>query len=112
MKIRNSARSGIWISIIILIIALSILLMLDSVPNENINILSEPDKWRSALDNNKVETPIWKIVCYIIVGILMILSAIVNFVMCRCHNCGRHINVMGIFTMYCPYCSKSLDTKK
>ena len=109
MKIRNNARNGVLISTAILVIALAILLIVNSIPN--IDILSATDKLRYDFIN-KEEIPIWKIIGYIIVGILLVLSAIVNFVMCRCHHCGRHIHFMNIFIMYCPYCSKSLDITK
>lgn len=110
MKIRNNARNGVLISIVILVVALTILLIVNSIPNVDINTLTETNKLKYNLGINKGDTPIWKIVCYIIVCILLVISIIVDFVMCRCHCCGRHIHHMDIFTKYCPYCSKSLDT--
>lgn len=112
MKIRNNARNGLLISIVILVVALVILIIVNSIPNADINTLSSINKLQYDLGVNKGDTPIWKIVCYIIVGVLLVLHTIVHFVICRCHSCGRHIHYMSIFTMYCPYCSKSLDTTK
>lgn len=110
MKIGNSARNGLLISIAILAVALVILIIVNSVPNADINTLDSTYKLQYDLGINKEETPIWKIVCYIIIGLLIVISMIIDFVMCRCHCCGRHIRLMNIFTMYCPYCGKSLDT--
>ena len=112
MKIKNNARKGLLISIIILVIALSILIIVNTIPNANIGVLNSTDNLKYDLGTYKVETPIWKVVCYIIVGMLLILSTIINFVMCRCHSCRRHIHLMNIFTMNCPYCGKSLDITK
>lgn len=112
MKIINSARKGLLISIAILVIALVILIIVNSIPNVDTNTFSTTDKLKYSLSVYKNETPIWKIVCYIIVGLLIVLSTIISFIMCRCHFCGRHIHYMNIFTMYCPYCGKSLDTTK
>lgn len=110
MKIRNKARNGLWISIIIVVIALAIIVIVNSIPNVDINTLKPTNKLQYNLGDNKGETPIWKIICYIIVGVLLVASWIVDFVMCRCHFCGRHIHYINIFTMHCPYCGKSLDT--
>ncbi len=123
MKIRNNARNGKWIIIAIAMVALAMLLIVESIPNEDINTLSNRYNlginWHinalsstHNLSNTEGKIYTWKIVCYIIVGILIILSTTIDLVMCRCNYCGRHIHGMDVFTMYCPYCSKSLDTKK
>ena len=110
MKIRNNAKNGLLISIIIIVAALVMIIIVNSIPNVNTNTLNSTNKLQYDFGINKGEIPIWKIICYIIIGILLILSWTVSFVMCRCHFCGRHIHYMNIFTMYCPYCGKSLDT--
>ncbi len=81
MKHRNNARMGLLISIVIFVIAIILLITADSTP------------------------------IYILSGILIVLSSIINFLMCRCPHCGSYIS-MNIFMMYCPYCSKSLDTPR
>lgn len=110
MKIRNNARNGLLISIIIVVVVLAMIIIVNSIPNVDINTLNSTDKLQYDLGINKGETPVWKIICYIVAGVLLVLSSIINFVMCRCHFCGKHIPYMNIFTMYCPYCGKSLDT--
>lgn len=107
MKIRNNAKSGLVISTIIVVVAIVMAIIVNSIPNVDINTLNSIGKLQY---DYKGETPIWKIICYIIIGVLLVLSWCVEFVMSRCHFCGRHIHYMNIFTMYCPYCGKSLDT--
>lgn len=105
----NNARKGLLISIIILIIALAIFVMINSIPDVDISVLNYTDRWKYDLGVYETEKPIWKVICYIISGVLLVLSIIIDLVMCRCQYCGRHINCMNILTMYCPYCGKSLD---
>ena len=114
MKATNNARKGAIICVAIVIIALIMILIVNSVPDGETGTLNSANKLMSYVgtSNGTVEMPMWKVVCYIIVGILALLEIIINFVMCRCHNCGRHIWYMNIFMMYCPYCSKSLDVTK
>lgn len=109
MKIRNNARNGLLISTIIVVVTVAMIIIVNTIPNSNINTLNSTNEFQYHLGINKGETPIWKTICYIIIGALLVLSLIVNFVMCRCHFCGRHIHIMNMFTMYCPYCGKSLD---
>lgn len=103
-------KSGLVISTIIVVVAIVMAIIVNSIPNVDINTLNSIDKLQYDLGINKGETPIWKIICYIIIGVLLVLSWCVGFVMSRCHFCGRHIHYMNIFTMYCPYCGKRLDT--
>lgn len=114
MRFTNNARNGVIICAVILAIALILIMIATSVPNGKPNIINSKDKLISYVgDNtNTEEMPMWKTICYIVAFILVILYIIINFVMCRCHNCGRHIWYMNIFMMYCPYCSKSLDVTK
>lgn len=112
MRFRNNAKTGVLISIFLSIIAIFLILVVNTVPNVAVNTLNTVDKLRYYSGNNQIPTPIWKNICYIIIGILLILETIVNFVMCRCNHCGKHLWFMNIFMMYCPYCSKSLDTPK
>ena len=112
MKMKNNAKNGVLIIIALAVIALIMLLIVNIIPNVDINKLSEAEKLEYKIGAYKGETPLWKIICYIIVGILIVIATIVDFIMCRCHYCGKHINCMNIFTKYCPYCSKSLDTTK
>lgn len=111
MKIRNTAKIGLLISISILVVAIVMIIIVNSAPNVDINTLNSTNKLQYDLDINKGEIPIWKIICYIIIGVLLVLSWIIKFVMCRCHFCGKHIHYMNIFTMYCPYCGKSIFSK-
>lgn len=112
MKFRNNAKTGVLISIFLLVIAVIFIVIVNAIPNVDVNTLNTVDKLRYYSGNNEISTPIWKSICYIIIGVLLLLTTIVNFVMCRCHNCGRHIRYMNIFFKYCPYCSKSLDIPK
>ena len=112
MKIVNSARNGLLISIYIVVIALVILIIVDSIPNVDPNTLNTTDNLKYSLGVYESETPIWKMVCYIIIGLLIVLSTIISFVMCRCRFCGRHIHYMNMSTKYCPYCGKSLNMTK
>ena len=105
----NNARNGLLISIVIVIIALVILVMVNSIPDVDISVLNSTDRLKYDLGVYETEKPIWKVICYTISGVLLVLSIIINLLMCRCQCCGRHINCMNIFTMYCPYCGKSLD---
>jgi len=109
MKIEKSPRRALLISIILIVIGLIIFFTVESIQTVDITKLSAQDKIRYELGNYEEETPIWKIVCYVIVGILFMLSWIVDFVMCRCRNCGKHIHSMDVFMRYCPYCSKDLQ---
>ena len=111
MKATNNARNGVIICAVILAIAFILIMIATSVPNGKPDIINSNGKLTSYVggSTNTEEMPMWKTVCYITAFILVILDIIINFVMCRCHNCGRHIWYMNIFMMHCPYCSKSLD---
>lgn len=112
MKIRNNAKNGTLICISILVIGLLILLAVNNIKTVDVNTLNTTDKAMYDLGAYKGETSTWKIICYIILGLLFILSIIINLVMCRCHYCGKHINSINRFMIYCPYCSKSLNKTK
>ena len=58
MKITNNARNGVLISIVILVVALTILLIVNSIPNVDINTLTETNKLKYNLGINKGDTPI------------------------------------------------------
>lgn len=103
MKLKNSPRNGLKISICILIIILIILFIINIIPDE-----SEILKYGFKVKNND-KIPIWKIIGYIIIGILSIIEVIVDLVMCRCKYCKKHIKYMDIFMNYCPYCSKGFN---
>lgn len=101
MKFKNTPKNGLKISISLSIIILIILIIVNIIPNETDKI-----KYGFLIEEGK--TPIWKIICYVILVILAIIEFIVNIIMCRCQQCGKYIS-MNIHTEYCPYCSKKLD---
>lgn len=112
MKVKNNVKIGLLISIILVCAALIIYLVVTFIPDIDVNTLSETDKILYELGAYEGKTPMWKIICYILATILLVISGIVDLVMCRCHYCGKHIQYMNILVKYCPYCSKSIETTK
>ena len=112
MKIRKNARDGAIIIIIISIVALILLLVIETVPDVDVNKLTITEKTYYNLGVYKVKEPIWKIIGFIIVILLIIACSIINYIMCRCNYCGKHIHFMNIHLTFCPYCSKSLYPTK
>lgn len=101
-KLPKDPKKGVIISIFILVIILSLLAIVRFTPNST-------DKIEYGL---KIEgpTPLWKIICYVIIAILVIAECFINRKMCRCPNCHKYIS-MNINMEYCPYCSENLDKK-
>lgn len=101
LKIRKTPKNAMKISIILLIIISVLLIIVNIIPNNKIQI-----QYGFKMDNGY--TPIWKIVCYIIILLLSIVEIIITRIMCRCEKCKKYI-FMNIHTEYCPYCSKKIE---
>lgn len=105
---KNSARTGNLISNILLVGAIILLLVVNSVPDVEMHKMSDYERLQHSLGIDKTETPMWKNICYVIMCVLVILSMIVRYIMCKCKSCGSHIYKMNLFTSFCPYCGKEL----
>ncbi len=107
----NNAKKGLLISLILIILGLAIILTVNAIPNGEVNTLSLGEV-RYNIEKSEIKTPNWKVACYIVSGLIMLLAVIIKFSLCRCPSCTRYINLMNIFTTHCPYCGKSLDKSK
>ena len=86
-------------------------IIVNAIPNGEVNTLSLGEV-RYNIEKSEIKTPNWKVACYIVSGLIMLLAVIIKFSLCRCPSCTRYINLMNIFTTHCPYCGKSLDKSK
>lgn len=109
MKFRKTARNGTRIIGIISSIILILSLLIKIIPNVDVNTLNMTDKILYEYGVYKGEEPMWKIICFYIVCILLLLELIIYFLMCRCNYCGRYVGYISIKEIYCSYCSKELD---
>ena len=70
MKIKNTPKNGLKLSIFIAILMLIIFLITSIIPNQSEEVIGG--------FVFKEKTPIWKIVCYIISAILFIFYFVIN----------------------------------
>ena len=107
--IKYNLKTWLKIDLLILLIILVLLILLQLIPNINKNELDEISRLQYNYGIYEGTTPIWKIIGYFIVGILIIIDFIIYYKMLRCSNCNKHIKYMHLGMKYCPYCSKSLE---
>ena len=108
MKFRKTAKNGLSICATLSLIALTLLFIINIIPNVDPDTLNITDRFEYDMGVYEGETPLWKKICNIILLVLFILNAIIDLVMCRCNYCGRYIRFNNSMK-YCPYCSKDLD---
>ena len=108
MEFRKTAKNGLSICATLSLIALTLLLIINIIPNVDPDTLNITDRFEYDMEVYEGKTPLWKKICYILLLVLFILNAIIDLVMCRCNYCGRYIRFNNSMK-YCPYCSKYLD---